>query len=62
MVIVNTKNNAEENITRKSVKNWVPARGQELAPNDTLKHAKDLTQTKDALLKMNAHTNIQMCM
>ena len=41
MVIANTKKNAKENITRKSVKNQVPAREQELAPNNTLKHAKD---------------------
>ena len=62
MVIVNAKKNVKENITRKSVQNLVPARGQELAPNDTIKHAKDLTQTNNGLLKMNVHTNIQMCM
>ena len=60
MVIVNTKKNAKENITKKIVKNWVPAKEQDLAPNDILKHAKDLTQTKDALLKMNVHTNIDV--
>ena len=62
LVSVNSKTNAQESTTQKSVKKMQPVKGKRPAPQDILEIVKDFKKKEGAHLEMSVITTIILCL